>query len=332
MKLTKLLIFCFLSVLFSIYGQAQEISIKGKVVDESGLPIPGASVLIKGTTKATSSDMDGNFQMKADANGTLVFSYVGYGTVQEAIKGRTSINANLKPELQSLQEVVVIGYGSQKKKEVTGAVSVLDSKAIERLNPTRVEQALQGQIAGVNVTSSSGSPGSASNIRIRGITTNGNNKPLILVDGNRIEDLSVLNPNDIKNINVLKDATAGIYGVQGANGVILITTKTGRKNSELKFQFDSFTGVQATSKKIDLLNAKDFAIYVNDAADQTKFFVYPKEGTDWQDEVFNYAKISSLNFSASGGTKKSAYTFGISHLDQDGVVGLGKSNYRRNYL
>ena len=167
----------------------------------------------------------------------------------------TSIQQNVLSESDIVDEVVVVGYGTQKKKEVTGAVSVLDSKAIEKLNPTRVEQALQGQIAGVNITSASGSPGSGSNIRIRGVSTNGDSSPLILVDGDVISDLSVLNPNDIKSINVLKDATAGIYGVRAANGVVLITTKTGRKESELKFQLDAYTGIQSTSKKIDLRKA-----------------------------------------------------------------------------
>mgnify|MGYP001391799649 FL=1 len=155
-----------------------------------------------------------------------------------------------KPD--ALDEIVVIGYGSQRKKEVTGAVSVLDAKSIERLNPVRAEQAIQGQVPGVNITSQSGSPGSGFNIRIRGITTNGDNAPLILVDGNRIVDLNAINPNDIATINIIKDATAGIYGVLAANGVILITTKSGGKNTDLTFQLSSYAGLQQTSKKIDL--------------------------------------------------------------------------------
>ena len=151
----------------------------------------------------------------------------------------------------ALDEVVVVGYGTQRKKEVTGAVSVVDSKIIDKLNPVRVEQALQGQVS-VNITSSSGSPGSGLNIRIRGISTNGDSRPLILVDGNIIEDLSVINPNDIKSVNVLKDATAGIYGVLAANGVILIETKTGNKNTDLRVSFDSYVGFQQTSKQIEL--------------------------------------------------------------------------------
>jgi TonB-linked SusC/RagA family outer membrane protein len=326
-KKVTLILLTFFTVFASI---AQTMSVKGVVKDYTGETLPGVSIVIKGTSTGTETDFDGAYSLSnVNKGAVLVFNYLGMETKEVVVNGAV-INVILKESAESLDEIIVVGYGTQKKREVTGAVSVLDSKAIEKLNPTRVEQALQGQIAGVNITSASGSPGSGSNIRIRGVSTNGDNSPLILVDGNRITDLSVLNPNDIKSINVLKDATAGIYGVLAANGVVLITTKTGRKESELKFQLDAYTGIQSTSKKIDLLNARDFAIYVNDAGDQTRFFVYPKNGTDWQDEVFNDAIISSTNFSASGGTKKAAYTFGLSHLDQDGIVGVGKSNFTRS--
>ena len=317
--------------IFCSFGlAAQTLNVKGVVKDaNSGETLPGVSVVIKGTTIGTETDFDGLFMLSNVKKGAiLVFNYLGMKSKEVVVKS-AEMNISLEESAEALDEIVVVGYGTQKKKEVTGAVSVIDSKAIEKLNPTRVEQALQGQIAGVNITSSSGSPGSGSNIRIRGVSTNGDSSPLILVDGNVISDLSVLNPNDIKSINVLKDATAGIYGVRAANGVVLITTKTGRKESELKFQLDAWTGIQSTSKKIDLLNPKDFALYVNDAGNKTRFFVYPQEGTDWQDEVFEDAMISNINFSASGGTKKAAYTFGISRLDQDGIVGLSKSNFTR---
>ena len=325
-KITLLLL---LLVAFCV--NAQTINVSGVVKDaKTGDSLPGVSVVIKGTSVGAETDFDGLYRLSNVAKGaTLEVNYLGYAK-KEVLVNSSTVNVSLEESSESLDEIVVIGYGSQKKKETTGAVAVIGSKDIEKLNPTRIEQALQGQISGVNITSSSGSPGAASNIRIRGITTNRDNNPLILVDGNVIVDLSVINPNDIKTINVLKDATAGIYGVRAANGVILITTKTGRKNSELKFQLDSYTGIQTTSKKIDLLNARDFAIYTNDAADKTKFFVYPKSGTDWQDEVFKKAFITSTNFSLSGGTEKATYTFGISNLDQDGIVGLGKSNYRRS--
>lgn len=319
-----------LALLFVAQIGAQNIDVNGTVLDNSGFPIPGVNVIVKNTTKGTVTDFDGNFTLAdVETGATLTFSYIGYITKELVVTNSQKINVQLEEDIAKLDEVVVVGYGTQRKKEVTGAVSVVDSEAIEKLNPQRVEQALQGQIAGVNVTSTSGSPGAGANIRIRGITTNGDNRPLILVDGNVIEDLSVINPNDIKSVNVLKDATAGIYGVRGANGVILITTKTGRKNSELKFQVDAYTGFQTTSNKIDLLDPLNFAIYVNDAADATRYFVYPQEGTDWQDEVFKTAAISNINFSGSGGTEKSAYTFGVSYLNQDGIVGASKNNFER---
>ena len=252
-KMITLLLFMFCSFGLS----AQTLNVKGVVKDaNSGETLPGVSVVIKGTFVGVETDFDGVFKLSDVKVGSiLVFNYLGMKP-KEVVVNSSEINVFLEESAESLDEIVVVGYGTQKKKEVTGAVSVLDSKAIEKLNPTRVEQALQGQIAGVNITSASGSPGSGSNIRIRGVSTNGDSSPLILVDGNVISDLSVLNPNDIKSINVLKDATAGIYGVRAANGVVLITTKTGRKESELKFQLDAYTGIQSTSKKIDLLNQK----------------------------------------------------------------------------
>lgn len=327
----KIKILMLLTFIFTLVVQGQNVNVTGTVTEaSSGQPLPGVNVILKNTSRGASTDFDGKFTLNdVPLNSILVISYIGFQPQEITIVNDQPLSIALIEDAESLNEVVVIGYGTQTKKEVTGAVTVLDSETIEKLNPVRVEQAIQGQVAGVNITSNSGSPGSGLNIRIRGITTNGDNRPLILVDGNRIEDLSVLNPNDIKTINVLKDATAGIYGVQAANGVILITTKTGRKDTSLKFQLDTFGGLQATSKKMDLLNAKDFAIYVNDAANDTEFFVYPRSGTNWQDEVFETAKFTSTNFSVTGGTEKLAYSGGISYLNQDGIVGGDKNNYER---
>ena len=212
---------------------------------------------------------------------------------------------------------------------------MVSSESIEELKPTRIEQALQGQVAGVNITSQSGSPGSASNIRIRGISTNGENQPLILVDGNVVQDLSVINPSDIESISVLKDATAGIYGVRAANGVILITTKTGRKGSELKFDYNVYGGFQQTTRKLNTLNATEYALLVNEAhannGEPLQFTnVGPLgEGTNWQEEVFTNAPIINNDFSMRGGTERSTYSFGASLLTQDGIVGGNKANFTR---
>jgi len=329
---------------------AQQIQISGTIISlDDDFPIAGANILIKGKNAGTTSDFDGNYQITAVIGDVLRYTYLGFESQEVVVGNQTSIIITLRPDIASLQEVVVIGYGTQTKKEVTGAVSVLDSKAIEKLNPVRIEQALQGQVSGVNITSASGSPGSSLNIRIRGISTNGDSRPLILVDGNIIEDLSVINPNDIKSINVLKDATAGIYGVLAANGVILIETKTGRKNSKLKVSVDSYIGFQETSKKVDLINdIYDYATLVNDASvngrGRDKYFpiestrlVFNKNDiinpinsiTDWQDSVFEVAPIQNTNVSFNGGTERLSYSFGASFINQEGVVGLDKSGYER---
>jgi TonB-dependent SusC/RagA subfamily outer membrane receptor len=227
----KIKILTLFATVFAFAVSAQNVNVTGTVTEAStGLPLPGVNVVIKNTTKGASTDFDGNFRIDdVSLNSILVVSYIGFQTKEIKIINDAPLNIMLEEDAEALNEVVVIGYGTQTKKEITGAVSVVSSETIEELKPTRVEQALQGQVAGVNITSTSGAPGAPLTINIRGISTNGDNRPLILVDGNVIEDLSVLNPNDIESVNILKDATAGIYGVRAANGVILIKTKSGRK-------------------------------------------------------------------------------------------------------
>ncbi|MEJ6674660.1 MAG: TonB-dependent receptor, partial [Polaribacter sp.] len=281
------------------------------------------------------TDFDGLFTFaNLQPNAILVFRYLGYKQKEVSAKNGV-LNVSLEIEAQSLDEIVLIGYGSQKKKETTGAVSVVSSQTIEDLKPTRIEQALQGQVAGVNITTTSGAPGAASSIRIRGVSTNGDNQPLILVDGNRIEDLSVINPSDIESINILKDATAGIYGVLAANGVIIITTKSGRKNTDLKVVLNSYSGLQSTTREIPLLNATEYALLANEAhAANGEALPFTNiaalgQGTNWQDEVFQTAFISSTDITINKGTEKSTYSFGASYLDQDGIVGGAKANFNR---
>ncbi|MFV8225478.1 SusC/RagA family TonB-linked outer membrane protein [Christiangramia aquimixticola] len=334
MKKFTCLLIVFLSGFFGAY--AQSFSVSGNVTDENGMPLMGVNVLVKDESRGTTTDFDGNFTVQDISTGdVLQFSYVGFQTQEVRVTSQSAINMVLQTDSEALNEVVVIGYGTQTKKEITGAVSVVGSETIEDLNPVRVEQALQGRVAGVNITSSSGSPGSGSNINIRGISTNGNNKPLILVDGNVIEDLSVINPNDIESINVLKDATAGIYGVRAANGVILITTKSGKFNTKLKVDFDAYTGVQETTRKLPVLNATEYAVIVNEAyaaGGQTPPFTNFRnlgEGVDYQEEVFSTAPMSDMNLNVSGGGERSRYSAGASYFNQDGIVGKGKSTYDR---
>jgi len=322
--------------LMSLTATAQTYEIKGTVSDSGGNPLPGVSLVVKNTARGASSDFDGNFIISNISQGeTLVFSYLGFSTKEIVINNSNDLNVVLVEDTQSLDEVVVIGYGTQRKKEITGAVSVISTETIEKLKPTQIEQALQGQVAGVNVTTNSGSPGGGSTISIRGVSTNGDSRPLILVDGNVVEDLSVVNPNDIASMNVLKDATAGIYGVRAANGVILITTKTGRKEMPLTVEYNGYMGFQRTTREMPVLNATEYALIVNEAyaaGGSIPPFTNISElgvGTDWQNKVFETAPIQSHNISLKGGREKSSYSYSTSYLTQDGIVGGNKSNFER---
>jgi len=333
MKSKIILLVFFFAVTF---GYAQNVTVTGTVYEDTDMPLPGVSILIKGTTTGTATDFDGNFVLDdVPISSVVVFSYVGFQDYEVVIENDNPMTITLLEDAEALDEVVLIGYGTQAKKEITGAVAVVGSETIEKLNPVRVEQALQGQVSGVSITAQSGSPGSASNIRIRGVTTNGNNNPLILVDGNVIEDLSVINPNDIESINVLKDATAGIYGVRAANGVILITTKSGAKSSPLKFELDTYAGIQETTRKIPVLNATEYGVIVNEAfvagGDSPPFLDFTKlgQGTDWQNEIFQTAPIANINFAVNKGWEDSKLSVGTSYLTQDGIVGGSDANFSR---
>ena len=316
---------------------SQTVDVSGTVTDAGNIPLPGVNVIVKNTTKGASTDFDGLYALnEVPVNSILVFSYIGFQTEEILITSdTTTINVVLQEDAESLDEVVVIGYGTQKKKEITGAVSVVSAESIEKLKPTRIEQALQGQVAGVNITTNSGSPGGDSTISIRGVSTNGDSRPLILVDGNVVEDLSVINPNDIESMNVLKDATAGIYGVRAANGVILITTKTGRKEMPLTVEYSAYIGIQTTTRKMPVLNATEYAAIVNEAhanGGSTPPFTNLSElgvGTDWQDEVFQTAPIQNHAITIKGGKEKSSYSYSGSFLTQNGIVGNSNSNFTR---
>jgi TonB-linked SusC/RagA family outer membrane protein len=329
--------FTALFILFSISFYGQNINVSGNVTEAStGQPLPGVNIIIKNTLKGTSTDFEGSFVLNdVPTNSILVISYVGFMTKEIKVINSQKLNIALVEDAEALNEVVIIGYGTQKKKEVTGAVSVISSQTIEKLKPQRIEQAIQGQVAGVNITSASGSPGSGLNINIRGISTNGDNRPLILVDGNVIEDLSVLDPNNIESINILKDATAGIYGVRAANGVILIKTKSGRKEMPTTIEFNSYGGFQQTTRKIPVLNATEYGLLLNEsfaAVGQSAPFPNVSmlgQGTNWQDEVFESAAIYNTSFNLRGGNKNSTYAYGTSFLTQDGIVGGNKSNFTR---
>jgi TonB-linked SusC/RagA family outer membrane protein len=334
MKQFYLLVFTLLSFAMSY---SQSFTVSGVVLEDgSGLPLASASVVQKGTLNGVTADFDGNFSIdNLSAGDRIVVSYVGFISKEIVVNSTQTITVSLAEDIATLDAVIVIGYGSQKKKEITGAVAVITAETIEELKPVRIEQALQGQVSGVQISSQSGSPGSALDIRIRGISTNGDNRPLILVDGNVIEDLSVVNPSDIESINVLKDATAGIYGVRAANGVILITTKTGRKETPLSLEYEAYGGFQETTRSLPVLNATEYGLLINEAFSANGDPIVFNNinslgiGTNWQNKVFSKAPIISSNVTLKGGTKKSTYSGGASVLTQDGIVGGDKANFTR---
>jgi TonB-linked SusC/RagA family outer membrane protein len=322
--------------LMPFIGMAQEQQVTGTVSDENGDPLIGVNVLIEGTSFGTVTDADGKYTLNASASDRLRFSFIGYTSQLIQVGSRTTLNVTLEPDVLALSEVVVVGYGTSTKKELTGAVSTVGGEKVERQNLPRLDEALQGQISGVNVTTNSGAPGGSANIRIRGLSTNGDNDPLILVDGviYNSEGLNALSPADIESVTVLKDGMAGIYGVRAANGVILIETKKGKRNSAPSFSFSGYYGVQEAAQTLDLLNAREYAILKNEAfaaGGQTSPFnnVELGEGTDWQDQVFDTAPIQNYTLTVNGGSEKTSYSIGGSYFDQEGIVGGDKATFER---
>ena len=332
---TKFLIFIFL--LTGIVGFSQKVALAGKVIDATtGTPISGVNIVQKNTQLGTTSDFDGNFKFSNVAVGTkLVFSFVGYKNIEVTISAEDNITVQMREDSRNLDEIVVVGYSSKKKKDVTGAVSVVGAKTIDDLRPIKAEQALQGTVSGVVVSAPSGAPGSVLDIRIRGIGTNGQNGPLVLIDGYQ-GALELLNPADIESFTVLKDAQAAVYGALGANGVIIVTTKQGKKNMKTKISFNSYAGMQETTKKLKLLDATEYGLLLNESyANAGKPIPYPNAsslgvGTDWQNQVFMQAPIYSNDISATGGSEKIIYSFSAANLKQDGIVGGAKSGFDRS--
>ncbi len=332
----RFLVTCLLA-LFSFQMAAQSITVTGQVTEAAnGMTIPGVNIQVEGTSNGTTTDLDGNYLIKAEKGQTLVFTFVGFKTLKRKVDKSGALNVAMEEEASLLNEILVVGYGSATKKELTGAAAKVDGVELKKLNISRVDAALQGQVSGVTINTNSGSPGGSSSIRIRGLSTFGDNDPLILVDGivYDSEGLNALNPDDIASVNVLKDGTAGIYGVRAANGVILIETKQGKLNSAPTFEFSGFYGMQSTARRLSLLNATEYAVIKNNAfinGGQTAPFANTSlgEGTDWQDAVFQSAPMQSYNLSINGGSESTRYSIGGSYYTQDGIVGLDKSNFTR---
>jgi TonB-linked SusC/RagA family outer membrane protein len=324
---------------FSIGMFAQQLTVKGNVKDATGEPVIGASVLVKGTTNGTITDFDGNFELpNVESDASIEITFVGY--LPQTLKASSSsLNVILKEDTKTLDEVVVVGYGVQKKSVVTASIAKVSADDLSASSPVRVDNALKGLASGVTVTSASGQPGAAAQIRVRGVGTINNSDPLYIVDGMPIEGgLDYLNPNDIQSIEVLKDAASGaVYGARAANGVILVTTKSG-KEGRTKVTYDFSYGWQSAWKKRDVLNATEYATMMNEGAinaglaptyaDPASYGV----GTNWQKEVFNdNAPVMSHQVSVSGASEKVSYLLSLGYYTQDGIVGgnFDRSNYER---
>jgi len=330
------ILYLFFSILLTLGSFAQKISVTGVVTSsEDGLSLPGATILEKGTFNGTTTNFDGIYRIEVAPDAVLQFSFIGMKSQEIPVNGRTEINLILEMETTGLDEVVVIGYGTQKKKDVTGAVSMVSAETIENIKPVKVEQALQGTMSGVNVTTQSGAPGAGLDIRIRGISTNGDASPVAIIDGYQ-GDLNTLNPSDIESITVLKDAQAAIYGTVGANGIILVTTKNGKKNTATKVSFDSSYGIQETTRKLPVLNATEYAVLLNESyavSGQIPPFSNISNlgtGTNWQNELFTTAPLISNNINISGGSEKTIYSLSASNLSQEGIIGNEKSGFDRS--
>ena len=336
-KVKRLLI---LVAIFTVsLGFAQTVTVAGVVNSEGGEPLPGVNVLVKGTQKGTNTDFDGKFTLDVSKNNVLVFSYLGYHTQEVVVGDQKSLTISMVEDANELDEVVVVGYGTQKKVNLTGSLTTVKAEDLKDRPFTNASQMLSGQAAGVSVIQTSGKPGSdGDTIRIRGIGTLGNNNPLVLVDG-IIGSLGNVNPSDIETLTVLKDAaSASIYGARAANGVILITTKKG-KSGKLKVDYDFYTGVQEATKltdyvsnSVEFMELKNLAIfnedpsaspaYPNSMIDEfrtgTDPYIYPN--TDWNDVMYKTANIQSHNLRVSGGSEDTTYALSFGYLDQDGVL------------
>lgn len=357
LKLIQLLFFA----LFAIVAQAQQKTVSGAVVDDTNQPLPGVAVVVSGTTKGTVTNIDGRYQLMVDdSNAQLTFSFIGFTTQTVDAAGKSTVNVTLQPEMSDLDEVVVVGYGTMKKSDLSGASVSVGESAIKGSVITNLDQSLQGRAAGVTAVTTSGAPGSSSSIRVRGqASINANAEPLYVIDGviiqgggnsgadfglgdalgngrvSTISPLSTINPSDIVSMEILKDASAtAIYGAQGANGVVLITTKRG-KAGDAKFTYEGMVAMQRQMKRLDMMNLREYANYYNTLVEQgvtseNASYSDPSllgVGTNWQDAIFQTAFQHQHQISAQGGSDKVQYYVSGSFMNQDGTI-IG-SNFER---
>ena len=306
-------------------SQAQDVS--GTVSDSHG-PLPGASVVVKGTTNGTQTDFDGNYTLSdIGDNATIIFSYIGFKKQEVGVNGQTEINVTLEEDAQALEEVVVVGYGSQAKKEITTAVTSVNAEDFNQGVVNNPAGLLQGKVAGLSVSNPGGNPNQAPTIRLRGISTvGGNQEPLVVIDGILGGSLDSVDPSDIQNITVLKDGSAAaIYGSRASSGVIVITTKTGKNGQPLQLSYSGQFGVSNVANQIEVMNREEFlAAGGNDLGSDT----------DWRDEVTQVGVSNVHNISASGGTEDVTFRIGANFRDTDGILinsGFQQANFRTNF-
>jgi TonB-linked SusC/RagA family outer membrane protein len=312
---------------------AQTFAVKGKVLSETGDPLPGVNVLVKGTSKGSVTDSDGQYILdNVTAADILVISFIGYNTEEIVVGGRTTIDIDLTPDVKTLSEVIVVGYGTQRKVETTGAIASIKAEDIIQTPVTNVAQGLQARMAGVQITQNSSAPGGNISVRVRGTNSiNGTSEPLYIVDGiqisngggvNDVSPLSTINPSDIESVEVLKDASAtAIYGSRGANGVVLITTKRGQSGST-RVSYDGYYGIQEVIKTMDVLSASQFAQLENEVY-KTSVYADPAaegQGINYQDLIFRQAPIQNHQLSISGGSDKTQLALSANYFDQDGII------------
>ena len=323
----------------------QQKTITGKVTDASGQPLPGVTILIKGTNSGIITDLDGKFNLSdVPANATLVFSFVGMKAQEILVTGKSTINLVMEEDAIGIEEVVAIGYGTVKKSDLTGSLSSVKNEDINAIPATNVLQALSGRAPGVQVLQNTGAPGGTISVRIRGTNSvQGSNEPLYVVDGfpMTVSNPTLINNSDIESIEILKDASAtAIYGSRGANGVILITTRQGR-SGKTKVEFESNVGIQTLRKKMDLMNATEYAQFYNEVAKNEGWAIpFTQEevsslgkGFDWQDFVFREAILHNHNITVSGGNEKTQFSISGSMFNQDGIIhgsGYGRYSFRTN--
>lgn len=310
--------------------------IKGTILDATGMPVIGANVMVKGTTNGTITDMDGKFSLEVDKNAILVVSYIGYANQEIKVGNQNTLSITMKEDAEALDELVVVGYGTVKKSDLTGSVGSVSMEDVNKVGITSADRALQGQVAGVQVNARSGQPGESMMIRVRGGNSlSGGNEPLYVIDGMPVEGMSSdINPEDILSMEVLKDASStAIYGSRGANGVVMITTKRG-KEGKTTVDYNGYIGVSQLRKKLDLLEKDDYIAMVNEVSvnDGNGILITPEQAAllpnnDWQDLAYQTALTHSHQFSVSGGNDKTKVYSSLNYMNQEGII--KGSNYNR---